>query len=211
MKQDYTEIAIVLDRSGSMASIKTDTIGGFNEFLKTQQAVPGEARLSLIQFDHEYERVYIGLPIQDAKPLDETSFVPRGQTALLDAIGITIVELGQRLAAMPEAERPGKVVFVILSDGYENHSKEYSKQKILELIKQQSEVYKWEFVYLGANQDAIAEAGQLGIVAANALTFVADSERTRHAFAATAKNVASYRTGAKASAGYDQEDRDKQT
>src|SRR6266487_1756585 len=106
MRNDMTDITIVLDRSGSMEAIREDAVGGFNRFLRDQQAADGQARLTLVQFDHLYEPLYQGLDIRDAKALDQTTFVPRGSTALLDAIGRTIKATGDRLSAMTEAERP---------------------------------------------------------------------------------------------------------
>jgi hypothetical protein len=211
MKKDCTDITIVLDRSGSMQAIKDDTIGGFNSFLKAQQDVPGEATLTLAQFDHEYEVVYQGVNLKDARPLDSSTFVPRGVTALLDAIGRTIIDTGARLAAMPEVERPEKVVFVILTDGHENSSKEFRIERINEMITHQREAYKWEFVFLGANQDAIATASQMGIGANAALTFAANSQGTSRLYHSLSQNVANYRTGQSRGVAFSDEDREAQS
>ena len=154
--KNMTEIVCVLDRSGSMESIVDDAIGGFNTFLKTQQETPGEARMSVVLFDHEYDLLYRGKALADIPPFNSLTFVPRGSTALFDALGRTIQEVGVRLAALAEVERPNKVLFVILTDGQENASKNYTGQQIKEMITHQLNVYQWEFLFFAANQDAFA-------------------------------------------------------
>jgi uncharacterized protein YegL len=173
MKQGYTHVSLVLDRSGSMSSIKTDTIGSFNEFIKGQKEDPSECTFSMIQFDDQYEVVHDFKKLADVPDLDGKTFVPRGSTALLDAIGRTINDTGKRLEKMAEADRPERNIFVILTDGQENCSKEFTKAMISDMIKHQSEKYNWQFIYLGANQDAIAEARDYGIKLGNAMTFAA--------------------------------------
>ena len=190
---DFTDISVVLDRSGSMEDVRDDTIGGFNTFLKDQKATPGMAALTLVQFDSEYEIVHAGKPIAEIPRLTKHTFVPRGSTALLDAIGRTINATGARLAAMPESERPGKVVFVILTDGQENASREFNLGMIHAMISHQSNVYKWQFLFLGANQDAIEAGGLMGVTAANAMTYAANAMGTPAAFRATSKRVARFR------------------
>lgn len=211
MKKNYTEIVVVLDRSGSMQSIKDDTIGGFNRFLKDQKAVPGTAAITLAQFDDQYEVVLNGVPIADAKELTGETFVPRGWTALLDAIGRTINTTGARLASMADEDRPEKVVFVIITDGEENRSKEFNSQQINEMIDHQRETYKWEFVFLGANQDAIKVARSMGIHQANAMTFAADSAGVSSSYDSFSDNVAKYRSGVSKDASFSAEDRQKQS
>ena len=174
MKNHYSEIAFVLDRSGSMESCREATIGGFNSFLQEQQRTEGLARLTLILFNDEYLVPIDALPVPEILPLDNDSYVPRGSTALLDAMGRTIDELGARLAALPEQDRPMQVIVAILTDGLENSSQNYTWQQIADAIKQQSEQYRWTFLFLGANQDAIATAAQMNITAANAAAYVAD-------------------------------------
>ena len=210
MKQNYTDINIVLDRSGSMVSVKHDTIGGFNQFLSEQQAVPGEATITLAQFDNVYELVYGAVPLADAKPLTDETFVPRGSTALLDAIGRTIHDTGKRLAALPEESRPEKVLFVVLTDGYENASREFTSQQINDLITLQRDTYKWEFVFLGANQDAITTASSLGISAQNSMTYAANAVGVSSAMGSLSSNVASYRRGFTRDASFTVADRDAQ-
>lgn len=190
MPASLTEIVCIIDRSGSMESIRADAIGGFNAFLEEQQKLPGEAHLTLVLFDHEYERLFEGLPLADVPPLSHTTYVPRGTTALLDAVGRTIDEVGARLAATPEAERPTKVLVCILTDGQENASRGYTRQRVREMIEHQQQKYSWEFQFLAANQDAFAEAGHLGIAPGDVATFVADSAGTLGAFATISQRVA---------------------
>ena len=177
-----TEIAFILDRSGSMESMTNAAISGFNEFLKAQQATvddhgqPIPATFTLILFDHEYLPIHNRAPIQTAAPLTLETYQPRGNTALLDAIGRTIDYIGSELAATPEPERPSKVIIAILTDGEENSSRKFSMADINQRITHQTEAYQWEFLFLGANQDAIATAAHMGIQAHNSATFVADDD-----------------------------------
>jgi hypothetical protein len=175
MNNHYTEIAFILDRSGSMQSCKDAAIEGFNHFLCEQQKVEGVAKLTLVLFDDEYLVPCRSVPVQEILPLDGQTFVPRNTTALLDAIGRTIDELGQSLSQLPEKDRPAQVIVAILTDGLENASRRYSWSDIGDWIKLQSETYKWTFLFLGANQDAIATAAQLSISAANAANYVDDA------------------------------------
>lgn len=209
--KDKTDITIILDRSGSMSSVQDDTIGGFNNFLAEQQKVEGEASLSLVQFDDQYEVVYVDKDINSADRLTEATFQPRGMTALFDAIGQTINSVGQRLANLAEDERPNKVVFVILTDGFENASREFSASKISEMITHQRNNYKWEFMFIGANQDAVLSAKEIGIPAAAALTYAANAEGTEILFSRVASKVASYRKSNNAAAlQFNDEDREEQ-
>lgn len=172
MNPNLTEIAYVLDRSGSMASMTEAAISGFNEFLDEQLDMPGDANLSLLLFDNEFQAPCQRVPVQKVRKLDTTSYVPRGSTALLDAIGLTIVELGKKLAEEPEDRRPGKVVVAIFTDGYENASRRCTLDQINDMITHQRNQYQWEFMFLAANEDAMATAAQMGI----ARTMTAQSE-----------------------------------
>jgi Mg-chelatase subunit ChlD len=158
MKNHYSEIAFVLDRSGSMGSFRESAIEGFNSFLLEQQQTEGLAKLTLVLFDDEYLVPIDALPVAEILPLNSESYVPRGSTALLDAISQTIDELGARFAALPEQDRPGQVIVAILTDGLENSSQKYTWKQVSRVIKQQTEQYRWTFLFLGANQDAIAAA-----------------------------------------------------
>lgn len=209
MRQDLTDITIVLDRSGSMQSVASDTIGGFNKYLADQQAAPGEASMTLVQFDHEYEFVHKAKGIKDIPPLTSETFVPRGNTALLDAIGRTIIDTGARLGQIDEAKRPGVVIFVIITDGMENASREFTRDKVFEQIKHQTENYKWNFIFLGANQDAIAVGASYGVSGAASMTYASNPRGTKAAFAALSASNARTRSGGINT--FTQKDRDDQT
>jgi hypothetical protein len=163
MRSDLTDITLVVDRSGSMEQVREDAEGGVNSFIAQQAKEPGEALLTLVQFDTEYEFLHKGIPISQVPKYE---LIPRGMTALLDAVGRAINETGERLAKTDEADRPGLVVFVAMTDGLENSSKEFSKDAVKEMIERQQQQYNWHFTFLGANQDAFAEAGGMGIHAA---------------------------------------------
>jgi hypothetical protein len=171
MKSDLTDITLVVDRSGSMEKVREDAEGGVNSFIEQQAKEPGEALLTLVQFDTEYEFLHKGVPITE---VPKYQLVPRGMTALLDAVGRAINETGERLAKMDELDRPGLVIFVVMTDGLENSSKEFSKSDVKAMIERQQEKYNWHFTFLGANQDAFAEAGSMGIHAAGAANYAID-------------------------------------
>ena len=160
MRTDLTDITMVIDRSGSMQSIRTDAEGGINSFIEQQRQEPGETLLTLVQFDTEYEFVHSGVPV---KQIPAFTLVPRGSTALLDAVGRAINETGARLAAMAESQRPALVVFVIVTDGAENSSREFTRDQIRTMVEHQQSAYKWQFTFLAANQDAFAAGGSMGI------------------------------------------------
>ena len=154
MRKDLTEIVVVIDRSGSMSSCRADAVGGLNTLVKEQKEVKGEAKFTLVQFDTEYEIVHNGIDIKDVPELD---LVPRGGTALYDAVCKTIVTTGERLAKMAEKDRPGLVLFVVVTDGGENSSKEYKdRSKVKEMIDHQTNVYNWKFTYLGSDVSGFA-------------------------------------------------------
>ena len=192
-----------------MESVKADTIGGFNAFLKDQKLAPGAANMSLSQFDTIFDVIYEGKPIAEAPELSPSTFVPRGGTALLDAIGRNINRTGARLSVMQEQDRPGKVLFIILTDGEENSSREFSREKVFAMITHQREAYKWEFLFLGANQDAIQAGANIGIGALNAMSYASNPQGTADAFASTSQATRSLRAGG--GAGYTMQDRSKQT
>ncbi len=161
MNPHLTEIAYILDRSGSMQNMREAAVAAFNNFVKTQLDVPGDARLTLVQFDDSYEVHVAAKPVQDVPELTAATYQPRGSTALLDAIGRTIKETDRRLKTLPETEKPGKVIFAIFTDGEENASQDYSAKHISDLIRLFRGEKGWEFIFLAANQDAIATASAM--------------------------------------------------
>lgn len=175
MNKDVTEIIFLLDRSGSMAGLESDTVGGFNGFIKRQSQLEGKTILTVVLFDDQYEVLWNGVDANTIK-LTENDYYVRGTTALLDAIGKTVLEVGHRLSKTDEDVRPGKVIFVITTDGIENASCEFTYEKIKEIIKHQKEKYNWEFIFLGANIDALKEADSLGIERDNSYEFEASNE-----------------------------------
>jgi uncharacterized protein YegL len=172
MNTNITEIIFLLDRSGSMAGLECDTIGGFNAFIKKQCQLDGETMVTAVQFDDQYEVIWNGIDAKNVRLTDKEYFV-RGSTALLDAVGKTILDVGHRLSNSNEDQKPGKVIFVITTDGMENASREFTYEKVNELIKHQQEKYNWEFIFMGANIDAAKEANSLGIDEDNVYSFEA--------------------------------------
>ncbi len=199
MKQKAMHIAIILDRSGSMGSIAGATVEGVNAFLFEQRQSTAEVSLLLVQFDDQYDQLYAG-PIAGAPMLtlsehpasNEVRFEPRGMTALLDAMGRTIDDVGNSLAALLEEKRPAKIVIVTMTDGQENSSKHFTQQQIAAKIQHQRDVYKWEFQFLAANQDAIATAAAMNIPMGNAITYTASSSGARNVIASASRSVRAY-------------------
>lgn len=206
-KPNYTKIRVLLDRSGSMVAIKEDMEGGFNAFVEKQKEVPGDCDLTLCQFDSEYEVVYSNLTLDKVPKL---SLIPRGPTALYDATGRSIISLGAELAAMKEEDRPNQVIFVIITDGYENASKEYNSDQIKTMIEHQKDKYNWNFVFLGANQDAIEAAATIGIGANAAVTYQASSVGVASAMRGLSNVICSARLD-NTQVTYSQADYDKET
>lgn len=188
MRSDLTDITLVVDRSGSMQEIRSDAEGGVRAFIENQAKEPGEALLTIVQFDTEYEFVCKGVPIAQAP---EFKLVPRGSTALLDAIGRAMIETGQRLEAMAEQDRPGLVIFVVMTDGQENASTEFTRARIKEMTQLQQDTYNWHFTFLGADQDSFAEAQQMGIADRGTADF--SKEKVMAAYDATHAKVARMR------------------
>lgn len=193
MNTDLTDITLVLDRSGSMSTVREDTIGGFNTFLSDQKAVPGRADMTLVQFNEDYEVLYEGKPLHEAPLLTPETFVPGGGTALLDAVGRAMNAAGVRLAAQPEEARAGKVLFVVMTDGEENSSTEFTSKQVFDMVTHQREKYGWQVVFIGANQDAIAAGAGYGIPQTNALNYNATSAGTRAASASLSAATSRYR------------------
>lgn len=184
MNKDLIDITIVMDRSGSMITCMTDAEGGLNSFINTQKNQPGKANVTLVQFD---TLVYFAFTATDVMDVRHIKLEPRGSTALFDAIGSAIVSTGARLEAMPENERPGGVIFVIVTDGEENSSTSYRAPTIKKMIEHQQSKYNWQFTYLGANQDAITNAMHIGIHANAAATYTVQNMSA--VFASVASNT----------------------
>ncbi|MGP4108117.1 vWA domain-containing protein [Virgibacillus sp. L01] len=175
MSRNVTEIIFLLDRSGSMAGLESDTIGGFNAFTGKQCQLEGETILTSVLFDDKYEVLWNGVDANSIR-LTENEYYVRGTTALLDAVGKTILDVGYRLSRTREEQHPDNVIVVITTDGMENASREFSYKKVKELIKHQQDKYKWEFIFMGANIDAAKEANNIGIVEQNAYNFEASEK-----------------------------------
>lgn len=188
---DTTEIALILDQSGSMESIKAGTLEGVNSFLLQQRTENDDhpVRLSLTLFSTGLELRHQSAPVTEIPDLNDATYDPAGGTALLDAIGTTVDGLGKRLAELPEDQRPGSVIVAIMTDGEENSSRRYTWHRISDMIRHQTEVYKWEFLFLGANQDAIATAARMNIVRENSATYVQSDGSSMSALRAVSKSV----------------------
>ena len=193
MKKGLSEIICIIDSSGSMDLIKNDAIGGFNSFLDEQKKLPGNATLTLIQFNTDYNVIHENKPLSDVNPISDKDYIPMGSTALLDAVGKTVDSTGRRLANTPEENRPEKVIVAILTDGQENASRSYDLSKISDMISHQKEKYSWEFIFLGANQDAFAEAAKIGIDSKDTINFAASSDGIRTAYSNMSDSVRAYR------------------
>jgi uncharacterized protein YegL len=207
MKKDYCDITMLLDKSGSMYGVVSDTIGGVNSFIDKQRLVKGECKLSIYQFDDIYETTYEVSDIQSCGKLTTENYQTRGSTALLDAIGKTIINLGKRLDNLTEDKKPEQVVVVIQTDGEENASKEFTREKIFDMISHQRDKYNWQFIFMGANQDAISTAKSYGISASSALTYANNSAGNFFAYSGVACNIASYRAGTTSDTSFTDTDR----
>ena len=202
MNMNLTEIAFILDRSGSMGHLTESTISGFNEFLEKQKNLPGEARLTTVLFDNNYELLHDGMDIREVRPITTRDYWTRGSTALYDAIGKTVDDIGARLDATPEEERPAKVIVVITTDGYENSSWKYTRTDIKNKITHQTEKYSWEFIFLGANIDSEEVAADIGICSANTADYIASDAGAFMMFSAVDAAVKSVRSTGSVSAGW---------
>lgn len=193
MKKGLTELVFILDKSGSMGGLEADTIGGFNSMLAKQQAVDGECRITTVLFDNNYELLHDRIDIRAVGKISEKEYQVGGSTALLDATGRTIHKIGDAQKHTAEDYRAEKVMFVIITDGEENSSREYTADKVKALIERQKAKYGWEFIFLGANIDAVQNAGRLGIAPDRAVDYLADSKGTELNFKVMASAVAMFR------------------
>ena len=188
------EVVFIMDRSGSMAGLEADTIGGFNSMLEKQKKEPGEVMWSTVLFDHVSEVVHDRLPIGKVEELDEETYYVRGSTALLDAVGGAIHHIGNIHKYAREEDRPDKTVFVITTDGMENSSMIYDYRKVKRMIKRQQERFGWEFIFLGANMDAVDVAGRIGISEKRAARFHNDGAGIALNFSAVSETIAGVRS-----------------
>ena len=192
MKTNVTEIVFILDRSGSMSGLESDTIGGYNAMLTKQKDAEGEAIVTTVLFNHEYELLHDRINVKGVAPLSQKDYEVSGTTALLDAIGHTINKIKKAQNATLKEHQADKVLFVITTDGLENSSHEFNYKKIKQMIGQQKEC-GWEFIFLGANIDAIGTASELGIDSDHAVEFHADEEGVQMNFSVVTETVLNYR------------------
>ena len=197
MNHNMTELVFILDKSGSMRGLEKDTIGGYNSMLEKQKAEEGSAHVTTVLFDTHVELLHDRLPLGCVKPLTEKEYCVGGKTALLDAVGTTIQRINEIQNAEPEESRAGKVIFVITTDGFENASRKFTYPILKNLIESQQKELGWEFMFLGANMDAVSEAGKLGIQPDRAASFVNDSIGIATNYASVSMAVSAMRAAPK--------------
>ena len=198
MKKGLTELVFILDRSGSMQGLEADTIGGFNSMIEKQKKEEGEAYVSAVLFDDRMEVLYDRVELQKVEPMTDRQYYVRGCTALLDALGGAIHHIGNVHKYAREEDVPEKTIFVITTDGMENASRTYSLDRVRRMVERQQKQYHWEFLFLGANIDAIAEASRFGLHASRAANYVHDSAGTRLNFDVLSKAISGARASASA-------------
>ena len=194
MKKNLTELVMILDRSGSMNGLESDTIGGYNSMLKRQTETEGEVLVSTVLFDDESIVLYDRVPLPEVPQMTEKEYYVRGCTALLDAVGGAIYHIGNVHKYAREEDRPEKTIFVIITDGMENASREYSYDRVKKMVERQKEKYGWEFIFLGANIDAIETAGRFGITADRAANYNSDHIGTTLNYTVLADTVVELRS-----------------
>ncbi len=197
MKKDLTELVFILDRSGSMSGLESDTIGGYNGLLDKQRNEVGEAVITTVLFDDKYELLHDRINVKGVAPITNKDYFVRGMTALLDAVGKTIVKIESAQAHTTEDERPEKTLVVITTDGMENASREFTKDKVKEMVERMQKNHGWEFIFLGANIDSVKTAGGIGIRADRTANYHADSIGTAQNFctvSAVASNLRASRS-----------------
>lgn len=193
-KPNFTSINVIMDASGSMQPLQSDTIGSFNQFLQEQKELPDQAVFSLTVFNTKPTVVHDFVELASVPNLNPKIYAPSGGTALLDAMGTAIDKLGQRLAAMPEEERPSKQIILVITDGQENASSEYSLEQIKTMVKHQQEVYSWVFVFMGANIDAFSTGTGLGVAGNNTMNYTPTAAGTRNLYNTISDSMRSYRS-----------------
>lgn len=191
---EKTEIVCVLDRSGSMAAMGDEPIGGFNRFLKEQKEVEGDASMTLVLFDDQYELIHNGVDLKDIPDLTSDTYFPRGMTALFDATGKTIRAVQERIAITNKEDRPDKVICVILTDGLENDSKEYKGSDLTQMVKELEDKHNWEFIFMGCSQDSFKDAKDMGLSATASLGYVKSSAGLADGYAQMSRRAVKSRT-----------------
>ncbi len=189
MKKNLTEIVFILDRSSSMSGLETDTIGGYNSMIEKQKKEEGEALISTVLFDDNTEILHDRQNLEKVENITEKEYYVRGCTALLDAVGGAIHHISHVQKEMPEEERPEKTLFIITTDGMENSSRNYSYDKVKKMVEKKKKKNHWEFIFLGANIDAVTVAGKFGVAANRAVRYECDSEGTALNFNVMSKMV----------------------
>lgn len=198
MRKGLTELVMILDRSGSMGGLESDTIGGFNSMIEKQKKEEGDALVSAVLFDNMQEVLYDRVEIGKVEPMDENQYYVRGCTALLDAVGGAIHHIGNVHKYAREEDVPEKTIFIIITDGLENASRRYTYDKVKQMIERQKERYNWEFLFLGANIDAVKEAGRFGIKPNRAVRYEHDSVGTQLNYDVVSKVVTGARKASSA-------------
>ena len=193
MRKGLTEVVFILDRSGSMSGLEADTIGGFNSMINKQKKEDGEAYISTVLFDDQTEVLYDRVPVSMVEPMNDKQYYVRGCTALLDALGGAIHHIGNVHKYAREEDRPEKTLFIITTDGMENSSRQYSYDKVKKMVERQKKEYGWEFLFLGANIDAIEVAGRFGIAANRAINYKCDSKGTQLNYEVLSRTVSEFR------------------
>jgi len=188
----YTEIAVLLDESGSMGDLKNDTIGGFNTLLEEQQKLPGAARLTVAKFDDEFSFIYENVNLAEAAKITDKDYSPRGSTKLRDSLGRLISSIESRVNALPAEQRPDRVSITIITDGMENASREWTPQAIKEKVESLQKS-GWDFVFIGANQDSILTAGSLGILTSNAVNYGSNKAGVKGSYMAASMGMSATR------------------
>ena len=196
MKKGLTELVMIIDRSGSMSGLEADTIGGFNSMIEKQKKEEGEAYVSVVLFDDRSQVLYDRIDIQKVEPMNDKQYYVRGCTALLDAVGSAIHHIGNVHKYAREEDVPEKTIMIITTDGMENASRLYTYDKVKRMIERQKERYHWEFMFLGANIDAVKEAGRFGISASRAVRYEHDSVGTKLNYAVVSDVVGCARRAA---------------
>lgn len=206
---NLTEIIAVLDRSGSMYDCINDVIGGFNQMIEDQKKVPGECRVTLVIFDHDIDTLYDNVLISEVEPLNLSKFYARGNTRLADALGSTIAKVGARLNLTPFERRPGKIVVFVSTDGEENSSKEFTTEKVQEIVKHQQEKYQWSFIFTGADIDSYASGSSLGFQSSTTMNYAKSAVGVRALYSTVSDKISDYRQGSVASVDFTADEKAK--